>query len=266
MGGTGRGRRAFITPLRQARLSLPATQEQVCEALAGLAGDHDLTVTPSMLSGWELGRRTTSVRYRALLATYYRRPAEELFAHQDGMDASTLCAPVLLRRPGELLEAMNDVVDLAETHLAVMGSRARDASYLTGIEDALATRPGLVHYRILTGPPRHRLLLDHLRRLLDLRDPSDRSLGVKTLHIGLLDTGDDIPERFFCASEERAVVPIPSMTAMNAFDTGVGLTGEAATRLIDHARQCYAASRRLESRHLLDRLEATLFPDIRSPG
>ena len=34
----------------------------------------------------------------------------------------------------------------------------------------------------------------------------------KTLHIGLVDHDPDAPERFFCASESAAVVPIPSLT------------------------------------------------------
>jgi hypothetical protein len=55
------------------------------------------------------------------------------------------------------------------------------------------------------------------------------------------------PERFFCASEISAVVPIPSLTSAEAFDSGVLLGPKAAERLIDHARQCYAAAQRVET-------------------
>jgi hypothetical protein len=55
------------------------------------------------------------------------------------------------------------------------------------------------------------------------------------------------PERFFCASERAAIVPIPSLTSAEAFDSGVLLGAKAAERLIDHARQCYAAARRVET-------------------
>ena len=65
------------------------------------------------------------------------------------------------------------------------------------------------------------MLKDHLIRLLQLRDPADRSLGVKTLHIGMVEDTGSSPERFFCASEQMAVVPIPSLTSLEAFDSGV---------------------------------------------
>ena len=48
-------------------------------------------------------------------------------------------------------------------------------------------------------------------------------------------------------AEHAAVVPIPSLTSADAFDSGVLLGAEAARRLIDHARQCYSAARRVES-------------------
>jgi hypothetical protein len=37
--------------------------------------------------------------------------------------------------------------------------------------------------------------------LLRLRDPDDRSLSVKTLHLGMVENSTVAPERFFCASE-----------------------------------------------------------------
>ena len=142
---------------------------------------------------------------------------------------------------------MIDVVERSEDYLAIAGSRSRDVAYLKAIETMLAARPELVHYRVLFGPPRHADLTEHLRRLLELRDPHDRSLGLKTLHIGVITDEPNTPERFFCASEHAAVVPIPSLTSANAFDSGVLLGAGAARRLIDHARQCYAAARRVET-------------------
>jgi hypothetical protein len=56
-----------------------------------------------------------------------------------------------------------------------------------------------------------------------------------------------LPERFFCASEQMAIVPIPSLTSHESFDTGVALGPAAAARLLDHGRQAYAAARRVES-------------------
>lgn len=83
--------------------------------------------------------------------------------------------------------------------------------------------------------------------LLRLRDPYDRSLGVKTLHLGMVEDITLVPERFFCASEGMVVVPIPSLTSHEAFDSGVVLGAAAAARLLDHGRQAYAASRRVET-------------------
>lgn len=99
------------------------------------------------------------------------------------------------------------------------------------------------------------MLRDHLLRLLDLRDPRDRSLGWKTLHVGIVEDTVTMPERFFCASEQMAAVPIPSLTSAEAFDSGVALGAVAARRLIDHGRQAYAASRRVESAELIAALE-----------
>jgi hypothetical protein len=129
----------------------------------------------------------------------------------------------------------------------VTGSRSRDAGYLEATEVVLAERPSLVYYRVLFGPPHHQVLKDHLLRLLRLRDPRDRGLGVKTLHLGMVEDTVAMPERWFCASEEMAVVPIPSLTSHEAFDSGVVLGAAPAARLLDHGRQAYAAARRVET-------------------
>jgi len=63
------------------------------------------------------------------------------------------------------------------------------------------------------------------------------------------------PERFYCASESMAAVPIPSLTSAEAFDSGVSLGAAVASRLVDHGRQLYAAARRVESIELVSQLE-----------
>jgi hypothetical protein len=197
-----------------------------------------------MLSGWELGRHTTTRRYRSLLADYYGLSVEALFAHQD-QSTGPMDAPRLLTDPRELREAMVEVARNSREFLAVTGSRSRDVPYLEAIEETLAAHPGLVHYRLLFGPPRTPALVAHLHRLLELRDPHDRSWGMKTLHIGLIDA--DLPERFFVTSEKAAVVPLPSLTSMYGFDSGVVLGAQIAARLLDHALQGYAAATRVET-------------------
>ncbi len=240
-----------VSPLRQARKAIPATLEQVCADLDRLSPDGSSGVTPGMLSGWELGKHITSIKYRRVLADYYAQPAEVLFAHQDQLLTAASEAPRLLVGHRDLREAMTDVVRGAGQYLAVVGSRSRDAVYLETIATILAERPELVHYRILFGPPRHQVLTDHLLRLVTLRDPRDRSLGLKTLHIGIVEDDPGTPERFFCASESTAVVPIPSLTSAEAFDSGVLFEAGVAERLIDHARQVYAGARKVETEQAL---------------
>jgi len=209
------------------------------------AGGHS-GVTPSMVSGWELSRHTTSIGHRKTLCEIYGQPPDVLFAHQDE-GLTTLSAPKLLAGFGNLQRAMLTTVTTARDCLVVLGSRSRNTEYLDAIETALAQRPALVHYRVLFGPPHHQVLKDHLIRLLELRDPHDRSLGIKTLHLGLVNDPDGSPERFFCASERMVVVPIPSLTSHEAFDSGIVLGPAPASRLLDHGRQAYAAAIRVET-------------------
>ncbi|PKW14489.1 hypothetical protein A8926_2109 [Saccharopolyspora spinosa] len=248
-----------VSPLRQARRAIPATLEQVCEDLDKQSRDGSSGITPSMLSGWELGKHITSIRYRRVLAEYYSQPPEVLFAHQDQQLTAATETPRLLVGHHDLRDAMTEVVRNAHRYLAVLGSRSRDTAYLETIETVLAQRPELVHYRVLFGPPHHQVLKDHLLRLLEIRDPQDRSLGVKTLHISIIDDHPRTPERFFCVSESVAVVPVASLTSAEAFDSGVLFEAGVAERLIDHARQCYAAGRKVETNQALREL-----PTVRS--
>ncbi|MGW6503256.1 hypothetical protein [Nonomuraea angiospora] len=97
------------------------------------------------------------------------------------------------------------------------------------------------------------MLTAHLLRLLELRDFEDRSLGVKRLHLGVVED-PMAPERFFVAGERQAVVPTPSLTSHEAFDSGVELGAAEARRLLDHGRQAYAVSRRVETRQQVNDL------------
>ncbi|WP_405145116.1 helix-turn-helix domain-containing protein [Sphaerisporangium sp. NBC_01403] len=234
------------TPLRRARLARTWTLEDVVEQMDLRAPGGHSGVTPSMVSGWELGRHATSLAHRKTLCDIYQMSATVLFAYQDE-DLGKRAAPQLVVGPPHLHRAMVATVEGARDCLVIMGSRSRNEAYLRAVESALERRPALVYYRVLFGPPHHQVLMDHLLRLLALRDPHDRSLAVKTLHVGIVEEGQGMPERFFCASERQAVVPIPSLTSLEAFDSGVMLGAGEALRLLDHGRQAYAASRRIET-------------------
>ena len=143
-------------------------------------------MTPSMLSGWELGRHVTSIAHRAMLCEIFGQPPDFLFAHQDEHLASGPAGPQLLAGWDALQAAMLSTVTDARECLVVTGSRSRDPKYLAAIETVLAERPSLVCYRVLFGPPHHQVLKNHLLELLRLRDPGDRSLGIKALHVGMV--------------------------------------------------------------------------------
>jgi len=240
----------LVSALRRARLHHNWTLERAVQEI-GAHPDGPSGATPSLLSAWERGNVVTSARYRSVLCAIYDESPEILFAHQDHnlwdlpltntAPAPSRQQPRLLRSYAVLSEAMQHVVESAQERLVVTGSRSRDAAYLAAIENVLYERPTLIHYRILFGPPRHEILQKHLRSLLTLRDPSDRSYGWKTLHIGLF-AESERPERFFVASEHAAVVTLPSLTAAEMFDTGISLTGPDATALVQHAIQLYAAA------------------------
>ncbi|MFI2258945.1 helix-turn-helix domain-containing protein [Streptomyces tubercidicus] len=243
--------------LRQARTAKALTQEEVCDQLNAITGG---ATTPTLLSAWESGRKRTGPRNRKALSKLYGIPAVVLFAHQDRDEATTTLEAAgtanvtrVLTRYDDLLRAMTQVVTGAQRHLVVTGSRSREPGYLRAIEDSLRCFPDLVHYRVLYGPPRHRALHDHLHRLMEIRNPGERRNGMKTLHIGLVDS-PSVLERHFVASESAAVVPLPSFHGRDGFDCGVMLGAEASSGLVQHGREACAAARPLEALTDLHRL------------
>ncbi|MFF3249298.1 multiprotein-bridging factor 1 family protein [Streptomyces sp. NPDC002870] len=235
--------------LKRARLARNLTLEEAANALNEITGG---ATDGSLLSAWESGRRRTGKRNRAALCQLYRERSEVLFTHQDGAATSVLetsgtdVVVKVLTRWTALVEAMVDVVSSAREQLVVTGSRSREKAYLAAIGTAVAQRPDLVHYRVLYGPPRHLELVGHLVRLLELRDPSARRNGVKTLHIGMVEPAAAL-ERFFVASETLAVVPLPSFHGAEGFDCGVLLGREAAVGLVHHGREACASARHVET-------------------
>ena len=86
------------SPLRRARKARNWTLERTVEEIdLRTPGGHS-GVTPSMLSGWELGRHVTSIGHRAMLCEIFGQPPDALFAHQDEQLASG--QPPRPQRPG----------------------------------------------------------------------------------------------------------------------------------------------------------------------
>jgi GntR family transcriptional regulator len=155
---------------------------------------------------------------------------------------------------GEELQATNlQIVRGARESLVAVGSRSREPEYLRAIEQALESRPELVHYRILIGPPHHQMLKDHLLRLAEIS--SGRSGGPKTIFISMVEDLTHDAERFFVASERAAVAILPSVNSPANFDTAV-LIGDPriAQALQQHGRALYGG-RVLESAEAIKALE-----------
>ncbi|MDT5027452.1 MAG: hypothetical protein QOE61_3878 [Micromonosporaceae bacterium] len=247
------------TPLRQARLDRNWTLEDVVFEISAVSPGGSAGVTPSLVSAWERrGKRRTSPRYRRILCDIYQQQVSILFAHQDAAPVRPTTADlpdvVFLAGFPALLRGMLSIVNGAREVLAVAGSRSRETAYLEAIETAVAEHPQLVHHRILFGPPHHPCLVDHLKRLLELRDPADKSHGVKSLNIAIVDDTVEAPERFFVASETAGVIVVPSLFGAGSFDTGITVGPDAAMGLVRHAREAYAGARRVETVEALQAL------------
>lgn len=243
------------SPLRAARRRRNWTLEHVIGLLdrQSVAG---CGATPSMLSGWERGERKTSLRYRQRLCAIYGEPPEVLFAFQDQVadpvwDATGAGteAPQLLHGFDAVLEAMMAVVATAQQYLVTTGSRSAEWQYLDAIETALNRHGRLTHYRVLYGPPHHQVLVEHLLRLVELRNREREAdtTSETRVHLAIVSGPDAGPERFFVASERAAVAIVPSLITDGGFDTGLRLGATAAGGLIQHARQAYAAARPLRT-------------------
>jgi len=243
------------SPLRAARRRRNWTLEHVV-GLLDAQSESGCGATPSMLSGWERGERKTSLRYRQRLCAVYGEAPEVLFAYQDQVadpvwDATGAGTevPQLLHGFDALLEAMMAVVATAQQYLVTTGSRSAEWQYLDAIETALHRHGRLTHYRVLYGPPHHQVLVEHLLRLVELRD-RERDADTTSeprVHLAMVSGPDAGPERFFVASERAAVAIVPSLITDGGFDTGLRLGATAAGGLIQHARQAYAAARPLRT-------------------
>jgi hypothetical protein len=156
----------------------------------------------------------------------------------------------IVRSFPDLQAALSAVVDGAHEALAVTGSRSREPSYLAHIEATIVERPALTHYRVLYGPPRHGALKNHLLRLADLQ----RKPGTLCMAIARDVMRDS--ERFICASENAAVVILPSLTSILNFDSALVVDDpDLARDWVEHVRQAYLAADPLATRDDVAALE-----------
>jgi hypothetical protein len=172
-----------------------------------------------------------------------------------GPTGSTGRGEHLVTSGGELTAALVDVVRNAQEHLVAVGSRSSETTYLQEIERAIQDKPQLIHYRILLGPPHSQVLKDHLLRLLALRPTQINGRAQQTLHVSILNDLARYPERFFVASEQAAVIILPSANSPMNFDTAIIVhEPQYVQRLLQHGKALYS-KHRLESFDAVDRLE-----------
>jgi hypothetical protein len=216
-----------------------------------ICSDRPTGLTESLFSQWELGKVRPSLRYRAAVSKAFA-PDEIDF---DAVDAGESMGLRLVTTYHDLIAAMERVARDARQFLVATGSRSRDRSYLEEIERAVAERPQLVHYRLLFGRPRHQVFKDHLLRLLEICDPSDRrATGVKRLYVGEVVDGE--PERAICASEREGIVIIPSLVTAGNFDSGIVFSShEHARSLVSRVQQLYPGTRKVETREAVYEFE-----------
>jgi hypothetical protein len=152
-------------------------------------------------------------------------------------------------------------VRMARKILFTTGSRSRDKIYLREIEKKLKENPKLIHYRVLMGPPRNDFVKGHVRRLLNLRDPADRSEGYRTIFVGVFENDAQQPEVFLCGNERRCLALLPPMTGLGDYSTAIVFTGrdfvESYLRL---TRELYQAGRKLDTLAAVDTLDVRAAP------
>ena len=154
----------------------------------------------------------------------------------------------VIRSFKELLAYNQRIVREAKESLFTTGSRSRDDKYLKAIEARLKAAPKLVHHRVLFGPPYHQVLKDHLRRLLQLRDPDDRKHGFKTIHLGLYSDFGRQFEVFILGNEREASVILPSLLGVGEYNSGIVFTGrDEVDDLLRFVKDLYGWSSKVET-------------------
>jgi transcriptional regulator with XRE-family HTH domain len=238
-----------MTSLRAARLSRHWTLRRLVEEVDATAG-RTTGLTESLISQWERGNVRPSLRYRGMLAEVFS--PEEIDFDANEVDSSRELT--LLVTHTEVTAAMGRIVRDARTFLAMTGSRSREPEYMETVERVLSAQPGLVHYRVLFGPPRNQIFKDHLHRLLEVCDPRDRSVsGVQRLHIGLAPAA--YQENCLCTNEREAVVVQPSLVSPGNFDTAVLFSQASHARaMVSYVQQLYQVSEKLETRAAVEQL------------
>ncbi|MGA9998266.1 MAG: hypothetical protein WBP93_22830, partial [Pyrinomonadaceae bacterium] len=154
----------------------------------------------------------------------------------------------VIRSRQDLADCNERIVRQAQEILFTTGSRSHEPEYLAVIKERLKRKSGLVHYRVLFGPPYHQVLKDHLLQLLEVRKPDPKIYRSKTLYLGLFEDYVRQSEAFIVGNEREALILLPSLVGMGEFNSGLVFTGaEEVEGLRRFVKQLYEASQKLET-------------------
>jgi hypothetical protein len=163
----------------------------------------------------------------------------------------------VIKSAKDLLAYNEQIVREAQVNLFTTGSRSRDVNYLKAIEQKLQAVPALVHHRVLFGAPHHRVLKDHLRQLLKLRNPRDRRHGFKTIHLGLFNDYQRQFETFILGNEREVLVLLPSLLGVGEYNSGIIFTGrDEVDGLLRFVKDLYGWSTKVETLEEIEALRA----------
>jgi hypothetical protein len=129
----------------------------------------------------------------------------------------------LLTNHEEIVRANLEIVTSANNFICATGSRSRDKLYLDALEKRLIENPKLVHYRVLFEKPFNLVFHDHLKNLLSIRNPANRTDGPRTLIITMYRVlKRNFPtESALCLNEKKALIVLPSQSGAWGYDTAV---------------------------------------------
>lgn len=163
----------------------------------------------------------------------------------------------VLKSAKDLLAYNEQIVNEANENLFTTGSRSRDLNYLKAIEQKLQAAPALVHHRVLFGAPHHLVLKEHLKQLLKLRNPNDRTHGFKTIHLGLFNDYQRQFETFILGNEREVLVLLPSLLGVGEYNSGIIFTGrQEVAGLLRFVKDLYGWSTKVETPAEIEALRA----------
>lgn len=237
-------RKEWTARVRTVRPSDPKVPGRMHLPVTPVAGLEDAAVPPESVAAMFESTETAPGNHTEV-AKPTSREAASFQILRKVLLTSTI--PRLIDDETRLHATNHKIVSEAREVLFTTGSRSRDKTYLAAIETHLVQNPALRYYRVLMGQPRRPEVIEHLHRVLAVRDPSDRSYGYKTTHLAVYDKPQEQWEVFLCGNERMCVAVLPSQGGIGKYSTAEVFTGPAQIRAYRHlVEQLYRLGTPLE--------------------